>query len=173
MVMAGRPRGTDGLANSYPVPSYVPVVRAGRVRLTPTVTEPDAGLVPCTPGGSGRLAAARSATAPTAATTTMASNMFGAIWFFMARLLTQQLRSRSLAWCLGRFGRHLRRYEQRRLAASPSQMNFHGPRTPCGVRVLLTRQAGGANPDRPGGTVEGTDHLPCDRPGVSGGHLGG
>ena len=43
-------------------------------------------------GGSGRLAAARSATAATAARRTRASGTFGAIRFFMARLLSYRLR---------------------------------------------------------------------------------
>jgi hypothetical protein len=49
----------------------------------------------------------------------MASGMFGAIGFFIAYLFISS--KRSLPSCLvalRRFARHLRRYEQRRLAAS-------------------------------------------------------
>jgi len=89
-----------GLAISCPVPSCVPIAAAGRYWVSPAVTVIGAGRVPCTPCGSGRLAAARRATAPTAKRTT-ASKMFGVIWFFMARLLSYQPRSpqRCLASC--------------------------------------------------------------------------
>jgi hypothetical protein len=52
-----------------------------------------AGSLPGIRRGSGRLVAARSKTAATAAKTTMASGMFGAVRFFMARLLSYELRS--------------------------------------------------------------------------------
>src|SRR5262250_3386433 len=94
--MAGQSRGADGLAISWRVTSGVPIVTAGRDWFSPAVTVAGAGLVPGTPCSFGRLAAARSATAPTAAKRTMVTKVFGAISFLMARLLGYQLRSRSL-----------------------------------------------------------------------------
>jgi hypothetical protein len=61
----------------------------------------------------------------------MASNTFGAIWFFTARLLSYSAATAAvLPRFLGRFARHLQRYEQRRLAASARQMNFRRLHTP-------------------------------------------
>jgi hypothetical protein len=71
----------------------VQAVTAGRGRLSSAVTVTGAGSVPGIRRGSGRLAVVRSKTVATAAKTTMASGMFSAIWFFMARLLSYELRS--------------------------------------------------------------------------------
>jgi hypothetical protein len=56
-------------------------------------TAADADLAPDAHRGSGRLAAARSATAAIAAARTMASVMFGVIKFFIMHFLSHGLRS--------------------------------------------------------------------------------
>src|SRR5215468_2551231 len=93
--LAGRPGGAGARAMAPPVPSCSPVMTAGRGWLSLPVTVTGASPVP---GASGRLAAARSATAATASKT-RASGTFGASRFFMALLLGY--RRRLPQSCLG------------------------------------------------------------------------
>ena len=66
---------------------------AGRPGEPGVLTATGADPAPDAHRGSGRLAAARSATAAIAATSTMASVMFGVIKFFMMHFLSHGLRS--------------------------------------------------------------------------------
>src|SRR5690348_12548431 len=82
--------------------------------------------------GSGRLAAARSATAAIAATRTMASVIFGVITFFITHFLSFGLRRRSLALPSGPACPAHTALWTATAGASTWQMSVHRPRTPCG-----------------------------------------
>ena len=83
-------RGARRLASSCPAVACMPAVTAALRpdRLSSVVAVIGAGSVPGICGGSGRLAAARSATTAAAAKMTMASGMSGATRVFMLCLLS-------------------------------------------------------------------------------------
>jgi hypothetical protein len=134
----------------------VQAVTAGRGRLSSAVTVTGAGSVPGIRRGSGHLAAARSKTAATAAKTTLASGMFGAIRFFMAHLLRYELRS--LQSCLACWAGLPGTYDVMNSGCRRRpkwQMSVHRPGMPCGVPDLPARDADRL-PAAPSGSIRFT-----------------